>query len=44
VQPRSTNGLGDSNHTIRGLIRFIKLTSRLNGKQDNACDGGAPNY
>lgn len=37
-------GFGDNDHAIRGLMRFMKLTSKLRKKEDNRYDGGAPNH
>jgi hypothetical protein len=37
-------GFGDNNHAIRGLMRFIKITSREFRINDVVHNEGAPNY
>ena len=37
-------GFGDNDHAIRGLMRFIKMTSRKFTIDDVIRNGGAPNY
>jgi hypothetical protein len=37
-------GFGDNNHAIRGLMRFIKMTSREFKIKDVVHNGGALNY
>ena len=37
-------GFGDNDHTIRELMRFIKMTSRKVIFEDATRNGGAPNY
>ena len=35
-------GFGDNDHTIRGLMRFIEMTSRKSIIEDLIRNGGAP--
>jgi hypothetical protein len=44
VQSSSIVGFGVNDHLIRGLIRFIKITSRKFIIEDVISKGGAPNY
>ena len=37
-------GFGDNDHVIRGLMRFIEMTSRKFRIEDITHNGGAPNY
>ena len=37
-------GFGDNDHAIRGLMRFIEMTSRESRIEDVIRNGGAPNY
>jgi hypothetical protein len=37
-------GFGDDDHSIRGLIRFIEMTSREYIFEDVIQNGGALNY
>ena len=37
-------GFGDNDHTIREIMRFIKMTSRESIFEDVTRNGGAPNY
>jgi hypothetical protein len=37
-------GFGVDDHRIRGLMRFIEITSRELQKEDVVQVGGAPNY
>jgi hypothetical protein len=44
VQSSPNVGFGVDDHLIRGLIRFIEMTSRKLQKEDVVQAGGAPNY
>jgi hypothetical protein len=44
VQSRPIVGFGVDDHQIRGLMRFIKMTSRESKNEDNVQVAGAPNY
>jgi hypothetical protein len=37
-------GFGVDDHQIKGLMRFIKMTSRESKNEDNVQVAGAPNY
>jgi hypothetical protein len=37
-------GFGDNDHVIRGLTRFIEITSRELRIKDVIQNGGTPNY
>jgi hypothetical protein len=37
-------GFGDNDNVIRGLMRFIEITSREFTIEDVIQNGGAPNY
>jgi hypothetical protein len=44
VQSSPNVGFDVDDHRIRGLIRFIEMTSRELQKQDVVLVAGAPNY
>jgi hypothetical protein len=44
VESRPIVGFGVDDHQIRGLMRFIKMTSRESKIKDDVQVAGAPNY
>jgi hypothetical protein len=44
VQSSPIVGFGVDDHLIRGLMRFVKMTSRKFITKDVISKGGAPNY
>jgi hypothetical protein len=44
VQSRPIVGFDVDNYQIRGLLRFIEMTSRKSKNEDDVQVAGAPNY